>query len=164
MAGQLGEPAHQLQNSFQSQQFLLRMKLIGFEARHDSSMQAILLHLELLMRLPILIFVVFSGLMTSAIAQHSQPRRDPVQTKTDINSDAKAEETKQAIERARERQKAVDQHNSDLWGRWIYAVCVGCGWTPRNVRIVYTNPSRVLIGIPAADDDARVRAAMRLRS
>ena len=116
------------------------------------------------MRLPILILVFSSGLMTSAVAQHSQPRQNPAQPKTDINSDAKAEETKQAIERARERQKAVDQHNSDLWGRWIYAVCVGCGWTPKNVRIVHTNPSRVLIGIPAADDDARERASIRFRS
>ena len=116
------------------------------------------------MQLLILIFVMFSGLTTSALAQHSQPRRDAVQAQTEINSDAKAEETKQAIERARERQKAVDRHNSDLWERWIYAVCVGCGWTPKNVRIVHTNPSRVLIGIPAADDDARERASIRLRS
>ncbi|MCJ2102791.1 hypothetical protein [Methylobacterium sp. E-046] len=116
------------------------------------------------MRISIMVFAIISGLMTSALAQHSQPRRDPVQAKTDINSDAKAEETKQLIERARERQKAVDQHNSNLWERWIYAVCMGCGWTPRNVRIVHTNPSRVLIGIPAADDDARERAGIRLRS
>jgi hypothetical protein len=116
------------------------------------------------MRRLILIFMTFSGLMTPALAEHSQSGRDPVQARTDINSDAKARETKQALERARERQKALDQHNSDLWGRWTYAVCVGCGWTPKNVRIVHTNPSRVLIGIPAADDDARDRAGIRFRS
>jgi hypothetical protein len=43
---------------------------------------------------------MFSSVTTSASAQHSQPRRDAVQAQIDINSDAKAEETKQAIERA----------------------------------------------------------------
>ncbi|WP_267428488.1 hypothetical protein [Methylobacterium sp. GC_Met_2] len=107
-------------------------------------------------------FVALAGLTTSALAQHPQPRRESTETKSEINSDAKAQETKQLVEQAKERQKAVDQHNSNLWKRWIYAVCVRCSWTPKNVRIVHTNPSRVLIGIPAAEDDARERAGMRV--
>ena len=116
------------------------------------------------MRLSILILMMLSSLTISAAAQPSRPARDPVQTKTDINSDAKAEETKRLIEQARERQKAVDQHNSNLWERWTYAVCVGCGWTPKNVRIMHTNPSRVLIGIPAAEEDAREHTGMPLKT
>lgn len=107
----------------------------------------------------ICILAMFVGLTSSVSAQHSQPRRDPIETQTDINSDAKAEETRRLIEKARERQKGVDRHNSNLWERWIYAVCVGCGWTPKNVRIVYTNPARVLAGVPAAEDDSRGRSA-----
>jgi hypothetical protein len=118
---------------------------------------------ELLMRYHILILAACVGISSPAVAQHTQPRRDATETKTDPNSDAKAEETRQLIAKARERQKRLDKHNSDLWGRWAYAVCIGCGWTPKNVRIVHTNPSRVLIGIPAAEDDARELASMRLR-
>lgn len=106
----------------------------------------------------ILIIAMVIGMTYPSIAQHLQPRKDPIEATTDVNSDAKAEETRQLIEKARERQKAVDKHNSNLWDRWIYAVCVGCSWTPKNVRIVHTNPLRVLIGISAADDDARERA------
>ena len=114
------------------------------------------------MRLSILILMLLSGFISSAVAQHSQPRRESIQTKSDINSDEKAEETKRFVEQAKERQKAVDQHNSNLWERWIYAVCLGCGRTPKNVRIMHTNPSRVLFGIPAAEDDARERVGILL--
>lgn len=115
------------------------------------------------MRSFVLILVALFAFPSSASAQHSQPRRDPHEIKTDVNSDAKTEETKQLIARARERQNGIDRHNSDLWGRWVYAVCLGCGWTPKNVRIVHTNPVRVLAGIPAAEDDARDRSASIFR-
>lgn len=152
--------AKQIQNSYSLSVFYTDPETFrprnASQPQHASDLTA----LELLMRYLILISTVFVGTIHPVFAQHPQPRRDPVQVGTDINSDAKAEETKQLIQRARERQKAVDQHNSDLWERWIYAVCVGCSWTPKNVRIVHTNPSRVLIGIPAAEDDKRERAGI----
>ena len=112
------------------------------------------------MRQPILILIACVGVSSPALAQHTQPRRDAIEAKTDPGSDAKAEETRQNIAKARERQKVIDKQRSDLWGRWAYAVCIGCGWTPKNVRVVHTNPSRVLMGIPAAEDDARERAGI----
>ena len=107
------------------------------------------------MRTLILISITFIGLVSPALAQHAQPRGDASANKIDITSDEKALEVKQLIARAQERQKAVDRHNSGLWDRWVYAVCLGCGWAPKNVRIMHTNPSRVLMGISAAEDDAR---------
>ena len=109
------------------------------------------------MRTLILISVAFIGFVSPAFAQHTQPRGDASANKGDITSDEKALEVKQLIAKAQERQKSVDKHNSGLWDRWVYAVCLGCGWAPKNVRIMHTNPSRVLIGIPAAEDDARER-------
>lgn len=116
------------------------------------------------MRQLVLIFAAYVGISSPVVAQHAQPRRDASEAKTDPNSDTKAEETKQLIARAREKQKVVDKHNLDLWGRWEYAVCIGCGWTPENVRIVHTNPTRVLAGIPAAEDDARGRSPAVFRT
>ncbi|MGU3330354.1 hypothetical protein ACLBXB_25855 [Methylobacterium mesophilicum] len=113
------------------------------------------------MRTLILILVLISGLSSPVFAQHTQPRRDASGNSSDINSDAKAEETKKLIGKARERQKSLDNQNTNLWDRWIYAVCLGCTWAPKNVRIVHTHPSRVLMGIPAAEDDARERAGIR---
>ena len=52
-----------------------------------------------------------------------------------------------------------DAKNADLWTRWTYAVCIGCGPIAGKVRTVYTTPARVLAGIPAAEDDARNGAA-----
>lgn len=72
-------------------------------------------------------------------------------------NERKSAEIKAATDRARARQRVTDQRNNALWERWIYAVCIGCGWVPRDVRIVHTHPLRVLAGIPAADDDARER-------
>lgn len=114
------------------------------------------------MRTLILISIVFIGFASPSLAQDVQLRRDAPANSPDITSDKKAEETKQLIAKARERQKSVDNHNSDLWGRWTYAVCIGCGWAPKSVRIVHTHPARVLMGIPAADDDARERKGMRI--
>lgn len=109
------------------------------------------------MRTLILISVALAVFVSPASAQHKQPRGDVSGSKSDITSDEKAAETKQLIEKGREKQKAADNHNSDLWDRWTYAICIGCGWTPKNVRIMHTNPSRVLMGISAAEDDARER-------
>lgn len=86
----------------------------------------------------------------SASAQETQPAP---------TSDAKAQEVKTFIERARIRQRTIDRRNTDLWQRWTYAVCIGCGGSaPGPHRMVYTTPGRVLAGIPAADDDARARS------
>ncbi len=116
------------------------------------------------MRGLILISIAFVGFLSPAQAQHRQPRGDASQSNPDIMSDEKAAETKQLIEKGRQRQKGTDRHNSDLWGRWSYAVCIGCGWAPKNVRIVHTNPMRVLAGIPAAEDDARGRLASDMQA
>ena len=116
------------------------------------------------MRTLILISIVFIGFVSPVLAQHTQPRGDASGSKVDIISDEKALEVKQLIAKAKERQKAVDRHNSGLWDRWVYADCLGCGRVPKNVRIMHTNPSRVLIGIPAAEDDAREPTTYASRS
>lgn len=72
-------------------------------------------------------------------------------------SEERAAEVRAALARARVRQDAIDRHNTDLWRRWTYAVCLGCGPVPGAVRRVWTNPLRVLEGIPAALDDERAR-------
>ncbi len=90
-----------------------------------------------------------------AAPAHAQARRAP---EPGPASDEKAAELKVFIERARQRQQVVDRHNTDLWRRWTYAVCVGCGGvTPGGYPSVFTTPARVLAGIPAAEDDARAR-------
>ncbi|NEU10688.1 hypothetical protein G3T14_00905 [Methylobacterium sp. BTF04] len=94
--------------------------------------------------------------------QPARPRPAPAQ-KLDPTSDAKALELKGFIDKARLRQRAVDKRNTDLWQRWTYAVCIGCGGVSSGaVHLVYTTPARVLVGIPAAEDDAR-NAAVRHR-
>ena len=79
----------------------------------------------------------------------------------DRTIDADRNDIEALIEAGRKREEASNSKTLDLWSRWIYAVCIGCGYTPRNVRIVYTKPARVLAGIPAAEDDARERSARR---
>jgi hypothetical protein len=71
---------------------------------------------EHLMRSFILIQAALAALSSSASAQHLQPRRAPSEIKPDVNGGAKADETNQLIARARERQKRINKHNSDLWG------------------------------------------------
>ena len=68
-------------------------------------------------------------------------------------SDERAAETRRMIEAARQRQTTLDRQNTDLWTRWIYAVCIGCDAMRARVKVVHTNPSRVLAGVPAALDD-----------
>ena len=106
-----------------------------------------------------LIAALLLGPMTlPAAAQntnHRQPR--PEQTQ-DPTSDAKRAEINAQIEAGRKRQEASDAKTTDLWSRWTYAVCLGCGPIAGKVRTVYTTPARVLAGIPAAEDDARAQA------
>lgn len=70
-------------------------------------------------------------------------------------SDEKAAEIRVLIAKARARQQAIDRQNERLWTRWSYAICIGCGPVSGKMRTVRTNPIRVLMGIPAAEDDAR---------
>ncbi|GJE15427.1 hypothetical protein [Methylobacterium marchantiae] len=76
-------------------------------------------------------------------------------------SDERAAEIRAVIAEARKRQDGIDHQNTNLWLRWTYAVCLGCGPMPRAFRPVRTNPLRVLVGIPAAMDDARDRRRSR---
>ena len=114
---------------------------------------------------------VLSGLALSAQDSRAQsPARaaePPVQeTKTSVQEsrtdDQKMAEIKALIARARARQRATDSRNTQVWARWNYAVCLGCGWAPKGVRVVHTHPLRVLAGIIAADDDARELAGKPL--
>lgn len=95
-------------------------------------------------------------LMIAAPARAQEPHA--LDERSGSTSDAKAAELKVYIERARQRQRVVDRHNTELWQRWTYAVCVGCGGAgPGPHPSVFTTPARVLAGIPAAEDDARAR-------
>ena len=107
---------------------------------------------------------LFVGTLSPASAQntnHRQPR--PEQTQ-DLTSDAKRAEINAQIEAGRRREDASNMKTLDLWSRWTYAVCIGCGDEPKNVRTVYTTPARVLAGIPAAQDDAREQRVGRRSS
>lgn len=100
-----------------------------------------------------------------AIAQGKLQPKPTVSPLSGLTSDQKAAEMKRWIEIGQQRQKASDARNTKIWKRWDYAVCIGCGPVPKNVRIVYTTPSRVLAGFIAADDDARgMKRSKRLRS
>jgi hypothetical protein len=92
-------------------------------------------------------------------AQSSGKPRSEADRREEITSDATYEKTKALAEAGRKRQAAENARTLDLWTRWIYAVCIGCGVAePKNIRVVHTTPARVLAGIPAAEDDARERA------
>lgn len=97
-----------------------------------------------------------------AAAQDASHRQSEADHRRDITSDAKREETRALLEAGRKRQEAANAKTLSLWGRWTYAVCIGCGLgEPKNIRIVYTTPGRVLAGIPAAQDDAREQTAVQ---
>lgn len=72
--------------------------------------------------------------------------------KTDDQKQADAIE---AIRRGQERQRARDQATDELFARWEFAVCLGCGPSLKPARRVWTNPVRVLAGISASEDDKR---------
>lgn len=93
-------------------------------------------------------------------AQDANHGQSEAEHRRDVMSDAKREETRALLESGRKRQEAANAKTLSLWGRWTYAVCIGCGLgEPRNIRVVHTTPGRVLAGIPAAQDDAREQIA-----
>ena len=90
----------------------------------------------------------------SPVLAQGKPQPRPAQSETPgATSDEKAAEIKRQIEAGQARQRSVDAHNTRIWQRWDYAVCIGCGPMPKRFRIVYTTPARVLAGFLAADDD-----------
>ena len=90
----------------------------------------------------------------SAVLAQGRPQPRPAQSEIPgATSDEKAAEVRRLIEVAQVRQRGVDEHNTRIWKRWDYAVCIGCGPMPKKFRIVYTTPERVLAGHLAADDD-----------
>ena len=107
------------------------------------------------MRQLLITAATLSNIVHPVLAQPA-PHRQP---SADATSDARRGEIRALIERAQRKQAVVDARNTQLWERWTYAVCIGCGPEPKSVRIVHTTHARVLAGIPAADDDARERAA-----
>lgn len=112
------------------------------------------------MRSTILCLIALCALPTSSFAQGKpQPRPSPLQDPA-ATSDEKAEEVSRLIEKAKIRQRATDAHNTRIWKRWDFAVCIGCGPMPKGFRVVYTNPARVLAGVLAADDDDRRRTRL----
>ena len=99
----------------------------------------------------------------SPVLAQGKPQPRPAQTDTPgATSDEKAAEIRRLIEVGQARQRSVDAHNTRIWQRWDYAVCIGCGPMPKRFRIVYTTPARGLAGILAADDDdARERRSVK---
>lgn len=99
----------------------------------------------------------------SPVLAQGKPQPRPAQSEIPgATSDEKAAEVRRLIEVGQARQRSVDAHNTRIWQRWDYAVCIGCGPMPKTFRIVYTTPSRVLAGILAADDDdARERRSVK---
>ncbi|MCJ2012757.1 hypothetical protein [Methylobacterium sp. J-076] len=110
--------------------------------------------------------IIASMLLTAAAmpacAQDKNPSPAVTEQQPDPSSDSKQAEIKERIEAGRKKQDAFNAKAMGLWTRWTYAVCIGCGvGEPKNTRIVHTTPSRVLAGIPAAEDDARELAMAR---
>ncbi|GJE61594.1 hypothetical protein [Methylobacterium trifolii] len=99
--------------------------------------------------------MAFAALVAPCSAQDGARLPSVTPEQRESVGEKRAEETRELFRRAKLRQGQIDRKNNALWTRWIFAVCVQCSITPKNVRIVYTNPIRVLAGIPAAMDDAR---------
>ena len=114
------------------------------------------------MRLPKAILLSICAVIPPAYGQATpkEPSVTPEQRKS--VSDQKAAEVKALIAEARKRQEVIDRQNTDLWSRWTYAVCVGCGPNPKRLRVVHTHPHRVLKGVPAAEDDMRELRGIRI--
>ena len=104
-----------------------------------------------------LLALVLSFAASPSLSQGSPPGSSITKEQREAVSDARAAETKRLIAKARKQQALIDQRNTDLWARWTFAVCIGCSPRAKGLRIVQTNPLRVLAGIPAAEDDARQR-------
>ena len=83
----------------------------------------------------------------SSVLAQGKPQPRPAQSKIPgATSEEKAAEVRRQIEVAQVRQREVDEHNTRIWKRWDYAVCIGCGPMPKTFRIDYTTPERVLAG------------------
>ena len=105
-------------------------------------------------------FLVAGILLPSAVlpafAQDSVASSPVTEQRQDPTSDAAHAQVKARIEAGRKKQEVANAKTMGLWTRWTYAVCIGCGvGEPKNIRVVHTTPARVLVGIPAAEDDAR---------
>lgn len=114
------------------------------------------------MRVFIAVLLSFFVSTFPAVAQDGKKTSVASREQRKIAGDKQADEIRENLAKARKRQVAIDHHNSSLWTRWTHAVCLGCDPTPKGIRIVHTYPHRVLIGIPAAEDDARERRGERI--
>jgi hypothetical protein len=104
----------------------------------------------------ICVFICATIALGSPAFSQGKPQPRPLTPPpVDAASDEQAAELREAIKRGQTRQRATDERNTRIWRRWDFAVCIGCGPMPKNFRIVYTTPSRVLAGFIAADDDER---------
>ncbi len=117
------------------------------------------------MRIAAPLFIALCALVSPVLAQ-AKPQPRPSQSEIPgATSDEKAAEIRRLIELGQARQRSVDAHNTRIWQRWDYAVCIGCGPMPKKFRTVYTTPGRVLAGVLAADDDdRRVKRSPRNRA
>lgn len=108
-------------------------------------------------------FLTFGMMIVASAPTIAQEAEKPSVTEQQRKSvsEEKAAEIRALIEKAKIRQQEVDRQNENLWTRWTYAVCIGCGPVSGKIRTVRTNPLRVLMGIPAAEDDARAAHVRR---
>ena len=113
------------------------------------------------MRLILGLFAGLSILSSPCGAQPGQNQPSVTARQREAVGEERAAEVRAAIAEARRRQDRIDRENTDLWLRWTYAVCIGCGPMPRTFRPVHTHPLRVLSGVPAALDDERDRRKSR---
>jgi hypothetical protein len=102
-----------------------------------------------------------TGRSITGTGQTKPPSRDAAPPATSApldpapSGDQKQAEVNEAIRRGQEAQRARDRASDALMERWEFAVCVGCGPSLKPFRRVWTNPLRVLAGIPTLDDDKR---------
>lgn len=96
-----------------------------------------------------------SGRTVTGAGQTKPPSRDAAPPATGGSDEQKQTELSEAIRRGQERQQARDRATDELFERWQFAVCVGCNVVNKPFRRVWTNPLRVLAGIPASEDDKR---------
>ena len=101
---------------------------------------------------------------TTSVGQTKPSSGDAVPTGDAPQSDADKgttsapmsdKEVQQNLKAAQERRRARDNASNDLMTRWEFAICIGCNEFGKPFRRVWTNPLRVLAGIPALEDDKR---------
>lgn len=114
------------------------------------------------MRIAIVVACTWCSFVFPALSQDTSEHPFITKEQRESVSDKRAEEIKKAIEAARKRQDGVDRRNTKLWERWTFAVCIGCNPAPAGLKVVYTNPHRVLVGIPAGLDDERMSRRRRI--